>query len=229
METRFDEITKLLAANMPRREALSRIVGIAVGSLLGALGLGRTARAQQNPQALCILLCRNAQRVQNIWRLCILTCLNCPAVTTQLCGTFGTVCCLPGTICVSGRVGERYCVPCGMPDQPCCAGAVCTQGNLCVSGGTCVSCGNSGQPCCTGAVCSQGNLCVSGTCMSCGNSGQPCCAGGVCTQGNLCVSDSVSTCVSCGAPGQPCCAGSVCTQGFCNTDNNMCQNESENS
>jgi len=126
METRFDEMAKLLAANMPRREALSRIAGLALGSVLGALGLAGTARAQQNSQGLCILLCRKAQRVQNIWRLCIFTCLNCPAATTQLCGTFGTVCCPAGTVCTAGVT----CMPqCGLLGQQCCNAYIqCTQG-----------------------------------------------------------------------------------------------------
>ena len=45
METRFDQMTKILAAGIPRREALRRLAGLFGGGLFGGALLTSRARA----------------------------------------------------------------------------------------------------------------------------------------------------------------------------------------
>src|SRR2546430_523728 len=45
MESRFDEMTKVLAGGIPRREALWRLGGLAGGAIMALLGWGPKAKA----------------------------------------------------------------------------------------------------------------------------------------------------------------------------------------
>jgi len=116
METRFDEIARLLGADMPRRQALRRIGAVLGGALLTALGLGSPAHAATPAQQLaCIQRCRTFQRVQNLWRVCMLSCLNCPA---------GQTFCGPG-VCANLFGSNSNCGACGN---------VCPRGTFCFQG-----------------------------------------------------------------------------------------------
>jgi hypothetical protein len=153
MQNCFDEITKLLGASIPRRQALRAIGGIVGGVLLEMLGFERKAGAQVAPsqQLLCIQLCRSAQRVQNIWRRCMLICLGCPSAATQLCGAGGAiVCCPAGTVCLAGACT----VPCGALGQPCCPGVV----------GTNVKGASSVKAAAVANICNPGLICIDGIC-----------------------------------------------------------------
>src|SRR2546421_12279191 len=56
MESRFDEMTKVLAEGIPRREALWRLGGLFGGAVLATLGWGRNAKADSDASD-CAHLC----------------------------------------------------------------------------------------------------------------------------------------------------------------------------
>ncbi|HEY3447816.1 MAG TPA: hypothetical protein VGK67_15780 [Myxococcales bacterium] len=146
---------------------------------------------------------------------------SCEHADQSLCGgpsqpccshTVGTTvvryCSAPLTVCdPSGQIPS--CLPCGLENQPCCAGATCFD-SVCIKAvtpPTCSHCGVPGESCCPGMHCDQGccnpenNLCVdpgqscgqwgfcsnSGRCADCGNLGLVCCpAGAACLTGYSC-------------------------------------------
>ena len=135
-------------------------------------------------------------------------CTPCPVGTVAHQGQ----CCTPGT-CPPGSCGSppdncgnslacgtcssavevcvtNQCVPCGLPDEPCCAGDQCLSADLVCSGGHCVPCGHRGDPCCAGVPCvSKLDICVDGQCVSlnCGGGGERCCPDGIICAVGECV------------------------------------------
>src|SRR5215218_9116104 len=112
----WDEFSKALAEEVPRRESLRRLGVVLAGIVLGPLAAG-TARAggkgkpvRTGPRAAtdpCRTFCKCRNKAQQ--NACLAACRACSGDTRRLCGACGTyVCCPePGPIeyglCVAGQ------------------------------------------------------------------------------------------------------------------------------
>jgi hypothetical protein len=95
---RFDELTKTLAKELPRREVLRRVFGLFAGTAVGALGLARSARAA-NQTSDCNHLCMDLFKDPQDKNDCKVVCRACPSfedfcavpndVSTLTCCTWG--------------------------------------------------------------------------------------------------------------------------------------------
>jgi hypothetical protein len=156
---RLDELSKLLAASVSRRESLRSIGVVLAGVALSPLGLSTAWAARPDR---CTAFCRwcptRKRRNQ-----CVAACRACNGNTSRLCGSCGNyVCCPTGTACCNGTCtsldsDRNNCGACG---YVCPASApLCNQGACydCPPGtdfswdsNNCGSCGN---------VCPSGTFC----------------------------------------------------------------------
>ena len=170
---RLDEISKLLAASVSRRESL-RTIGVALaGATLSTLGINTAWAARPDR---CTAFCRwcptKTKRNQ-----CMEACRACNGNTSRLCGSCGAyVCCPAGTACCNG-----ICTDLNSDANNCGAcGNVCGQSTPVCSQGTCTGCPTGMTYCngiCTniafdtgncggcGIVCGAGEICSGGVCQ----------------------------------------------------------------
>jgi len=127
MDRFFDEAARILASEMPRRQALKRLGALVGGGILATLGVNSiqeaaAATCDPNTNAGC----------SGKMSLC------CPGVTTPFCTTTGNQCC-GNTSCKPGQ----FC--CNAGSKPFCrtAKSICCGNNKC----------KSGQVCCGGTTC----------------------------------------------------------------------------
>ena len=180
---RLDELSKLLAASVSRRESLRRIGAFAAGAVLSPLGVGTAWAARPDRcGAFCRWCSNKAQRNQ-----CLAACRSVNGNTSRLCGSCGSysVCptstaCCNGT-CTNVNSDPANCGACGYvcaASVPMCNQGVCTA-NACLKfcGGWVDTC-NDSQNCgaCFNA-CDSISYCSGGTCVP---SEPPCpeCGGG---------------------------------------------------
>jgi hypothetical protein len=125
----LDDISRIIASPISRREAFKLVGGAVGGALLASLGIGRASLGQQvEPEPFCPPGTTRCRR-----RCC---------VSGQTCCTKGTggVCCGTGRAC------------CGSGNSPtcCAAGQICSNNHCCASGalwcGT--ACCPKGSYCC---------------------------------------------------------------------------------
>jgi hypothetical protein len=162
---RLDELSKLLAASVSRRESLRRIGAFAAGAVLGPLGLSTACAARPDRcGAFCRWCSNKAQRNQ-----CLAACRACNGNTSRLCGSCGAYACCPtGKACCNGTCTAVNSDPdnCGACGNVCPASApICNQGacydcppgtNFMWDSGNCGGCGN---------VCPEGTACAWGVCQ----------------------------------------------------------------
>jgi len=174
MSALLDDISRIIASPIPRRQALRLLSGVVGGGVLTYLGrasrgLGVPAGGAQAPEF-----------------------IKCPS------GEFrcGTTCCKNGLACCNGKCCARGQTCC---NGTCCARGMCCNGtSCCTSGETCIagkccpsarSCGGilgfsrpiccpSGQTCCNRTCCPSGQCC---------NHGQRCCPPDQACCGDRCV------------------------------------------
>ena len=173
---RLDELSKLLAASVSRRESLRTIGVVLAGAALSTLGV-KTAWAARPDR--CTAFCRwcPTKKKRN---QCMEACRACNGNTSRLCGSCGNVVCCPtGATCCNGTCTNVNSDPnnCGA------CGYVCPTNNVCANG-TCVV-----------LNCVYPNIPCSGVCVdptsdrnNCGGCGQQCgpseaCIFGFCESG----------------------------------------------
>jgi hypothetical protein len=169
---RLDELSKLLAASVSRRESLRSIGVVLAGAVLSPLGVNTAWAARPDR---CGAFCRwchsKAQRNQ-----CLAACRACNGNTSRLCGSCGNVVCCPtGTACCNGTCTDLNTDPanCGA------CGYVCDAATPVCRSGSCVPCSggetNCGGYCANlaydpsncgacGFVCPGGSGCIDGVC-----------------------------------------------------------------
>jgi hypothetical protein len=178
MSALLDDISRITASPISRREAFKLVGGAVGGALLAYLGVGRASRGLGAPAG-------GAQAPQIIPR--------CPR------GEFrcGATCCRNGLACCNGKCctsGQTCCNDTCCPRGQCCNGRTCCpSGQRCINGRCCPSAqscngflGIFGVICCaSGQTCCDGRCCPSGQCC---NHGERCCPTGyVCCGGARCV------------------------------------------
>jgi hypothetical protein len=171
---RLDELSKLLAASVSRRESLRSIGVVLAGTVFGSWGAGTAWAARPDR---CGAFCRwcpsKAQRNQ-----CLAACRACNGNTSRLCGSCGAyACCATSAACCNGTCTAVNSDPnnCGACGYVCPASAPsCNQG-VCTSTG------------CAAGLTSCGGVCVNTNfdTLNCGGCGVRCsdvetCSGGVC-------------------------------------------------
>jgi Stigma-specific protein, Stig1 len=173
---RLDELSKLLAVSVSRRESLRTIGVVLAGAALSTLGVNTAWAARPDR---CTAFCRwcPTRKKRN---QCQEACRACNGNTSRLCGSCGAyVCCSAGTTCCNGICTDLYsdfnnCGACGY---------VCPTNNVCANG-TCVP-----LRCVPGAI-PCGGVCVLPTSdpNNCGGCGVQCgpveaCINGFCESG----------------------------------------------
>lgn len=222
MSDQFDEFSKSVAEQMPRRETLRRFGAVFAAAVLSPLGADAAVRrsiAVDPCKAFC--KCRNTKQKNQ----CLAACKACNKDVSRLSGSCGSyVCCAPGQkscdgYCTDVKTDFQNCgscgYTCGEPDDY--EYAACIEGKCeywCVDGadycdGYCTPLNEDYENC--GAC---GNVCTGST---------PYCNDGVCSQclpglvacGSACV-DLYADHNNCGACGNVCsgatpyCIGGVC-------------------
>src|SRR3990172_12708918 len=96
---RLDELSKLLAESVSRRESLRSIGAVLAGAVLSPLMLGTSWAARPDR---CTAFCRwcSTKKRRN---QCLAACRACNGNTSRLCGSCGAyVCCATGAACCNG-------------------------------------------------------------------------------------------------------------------------------
>jgi Stigma-specific protein, Stig1 len=179
---RLDELSKLLAGSVSRRESLRSMGAVLAGAVLGSLGAGMAWAARPDR---CVAFCRSCPTKKKR-NQCQDACRACNGNTGRLCGSCGAVvCCATGTTCCNGTCTSLSSDPhnCGACGHVCAAAApYCNQG-VCISnpcpgggmlcGGACIdtnwdalNCGGCNIRCNPQDFCSFG-VCE-GYCFNCG-------------------------------------------------------------
>jgi len=166
MSYRIDDIARILATPMPRRQAFRLLTGTLAGGVLGSLGI-RSAFGQATPNATaCRPACPPLQ-----------TC--CTTGTRPFCASRGQSCC--GNY--SYGFGQKCCTTGTVPfvvsnNRTCCGNGSCFSfGQMCCTTGSSPFCASTGNTCCGNTSCQRGDVCCNGTCCSRGQS----CVNGRCT------------------------------------------------
>jgi hypothetical protein len=154
MSALIDDISRVIASPVSRREAFRLVSGAVGGAVLASLGLARAARAlgaqatTNSPNSPCPnhgVLC-GGKCYPKDYRCCgTLVCNG-----DQICCS-NTHCCDDAQTCCGTTPGSTCCNnTCCPPHQACCNGKCCT---------------SPGAICCGGTCCSEGNLCCGGKCV----------------------------------------------------------------
>jgi hypothetical protein len=170
---RLDELSKLLAVSVSRRESLRSIGVVLAGAALSPLGLGTAWAARPDR---CTAFCRwcPTRRRRN---QCVAACRACNGDISRLCGRCGAYACCPtSSVCCSGTCTDLNSDPhnCGA------CGYVCNQSTPFCNQGTCNGCPTgltycdpacvdlSSDPFNCGACyrqCAPNEVCAGGTCQ----------------------------------------------------------------
>ena len=171
---RLDELSKLLAASVSRRESLRSIGVVLAGAVLSTLGVNTAWAARPDR---CTAFCRSCP-TRTKRNQCVAACRACNGNTSRLCGSCGAyTCCPTSATCCNGTCTDLNSdfYNCGACGYVCPAGTECVNGSCVVSpcppgytlcGGVCVdtlsdgqNCGGCGQACPQGWVCFVGSCC----------------------------------------------------------------------
>jgi hypothetical protein len=172
---RLDELSKVLAGSLSRRESLRSIGAVLASAALGSLGVGTAWAARPDR---CTTFCRGCPTKRRRDQ-CVAVCRACNSSTSRLCGGCGNyVCCPKSAACCNGTCTSlnsdaNNCGACGNV----CGGStpICDQGTCgnCPPGYTfCSSRGctdiqsdriNCGA---CGFVCADGYGCIFGECQA---------------------------------------------------------------
>src|SRR6187431_2754690 len=130
---RLDEISKLLAKSVSRRESLRSIGAVIAGTVLSSLGVGTAWAARPDR---CTAFCRSCS-TKTRRNQCIAACRACNGNTSRLCGTCGSYACCPtSATCCNGT-----CTTVNSDSQNCGAcGNVCSASTPNCHQGTCGGC-----------------------------------------------------------------------------------------
>jgi hypothetical protein len=169
---RLDELSKLLAVSVSRRESLRSIAVVLAGAALSPLGLGTAWAARPDR---CTAFCRwcSTRKRRN---QCLAACRACNGNTSRLCGSCGNfVCCPTSATCCNGICTDLNFDPanCGACGYVCPANSICQNSSCqpCPAGlsacsGVCAYLPEDPQNCGScGNICPLGTSCLGGACQ----------------------------------------------------------------
>jgi hypothetical protein len=131
----IDDVARILASPMPRREALRLVGGALAGGILGTLGL-RHAAAQRKDDP-------DDEK--------------CRAGTTKC----GTRCCSGAQVCCQETDFRPFCATAG---KTCCGSTACVSGQTCCRTSSRPFCATAGKTCCGRTACDKDDVCCNGQC-----------------------------------------------------------------
>jgi hypothetical protein len=174
---RLDELSKLLAGSVSRRESIRQMGAAVAVALLDSLSAGSAWAARPDR---CVAFCRVCPTKKKRDQ-CQEACRACGGNTNRLCGSCGAyVCCATGGVCCNGTCTSLSSDPhnCGA------CGFVCAASTPVCGQGTCSACPDGTSYC--GGACIDTNW----DSLNCGGCGHDCgplyhCAFGVCE--GLCI------------------------------------------
>jgi hypothetical protein len=142
MSVFFDDLSRILASPMPRRQTFKLIGAALGGAVITSLGFG---------QADSTTSCRNGETQCGSGRNAI-----CCSSGQMCCGnsTIGYICCpSSGGCCTDAR--QPYC---SSATETCCRGICCNHGSkqTCCTNGTSGICCRADEVCCNGRCCTAG-------------------------------------------------------------------------
>jgi len=145
MSKQFDELSKVLARDISRREALRRLAAGLTAMALSGLGV-RRVEAAPNP---CAVFCSQFFPPGPARAACKQACQRCGGDVSRVCfGATNAVCCAPDAVCCISPSGAATCCA---PEENCmngeCTLVTCTEGGICP--GTFFPCGGSAGISCT--------------------------------------------------------------------------------
>ena len=176
---RLDELSKLLAASVSRRDSLRTIGAILAGVVLSPLALSTAWAARPDR---CTAFCRSCPTKKKR-NQCVSACQACNGNTNRLCGSCGAYfCCATGSACCNGACtavnsDSNNCGACGNvcpASAPSCNQGTCSgcPTGTAFCGGTCIdtnwdsaNCGSCGYICAGSEACSWGSC--YGSCVGC--------------------------------------------------------------
>ena len=154
MSALMDDISRIIASPISRREAFRLVGGAVGGAVLASLGLGRATRglgaAVKCPpdQVVCDTICCHRYEL-----CCGGTCYGGTVNTTYSC--CGIALCL--------KSYEKCCTDhCCRKTQTCCGSSCCAAGTACCNGKCCAA----GAVCCAGRCCPPGDFCCGDRCVA---------------------------------------------------------------
>jgi len=182
----IDDISRVIASPVSRRQAFKLVTGSVGGAILASLGFGRAARGQDTQN--------NDNRCRDHGVFCHGRCY--PA---------GSTCCGDRSVCFDNQTccSNTHCCD---NSQNCCGGSCCHRSRSCCNGLCC----DEHTSCCGGKECCPGSrTCCNGTCCRpfsacCG--GTTCCPPGSYCCGSQCQRERPSPssgCIPVSAPGSP--------------------------
>jgi hypothetical protein len=203
MHDHWDELSKLLAESLPRRESLRRLGALFAGAVLSPLAIGTTWAKGPDP---CKAFCNRCPKNQQ--SQCLAACHACNGDTSRVCGKCGNYTCC-ATPCCGGTCSDLASDPnCGACGNNCSAQGLTCCGGQCADLRddfyNCGSCGNT----CDDAQAFEAGVCVNGECLyGCVDGTLRC--NGACTP----VLSDPNNCGACGHV----CDGATpyCNQGTC--------------
>ena len=150
----LDDISRIIASPIPRRQALRLLSGVVGGGVLASLGLGRGSRALAQAhcgpgECTCGSLCYAPPCSGAGAQFTCCGTVLCRNSSQQCCGTY---CCTKTQTCCGG-------VCCGA-SRSCCNGKCCSAGQVCSKNHCCAS---SALWCGT-ACCPKGSYCCANKC-----------------------------------------------------------------
>jgi hypothetical protein len=249
---RFDDLTRLVAAGVPRRKVLG-LIGGGLAALTGrkaggaqgvCLEIGSDCTASSDP---CCsgLFCDSTGT-----GMCIPTDIPCQGVgdpCTILTGNVNSCCegllcgdgiCFdPAPVCAAEGEACGVVQPAGLPVIDCCEGLVCSDQGICevpapicsAEGEACSNLDGAPSACCDGLVCSTDSICVVPG-PTCAAEGEICeadtdCCDGICCNG---ACRAVECCIDDPNPNARCGDGQTCQEGTCETVGGVgCANDSD--
>jgi len=153
MSTLIDDLSRVIASPVSRRQAFKMVSGAVGGALLASLGLGRATRmlgAGGNNQP----------------------CPDHGVRCNGQCYQQGYACCGPTACDRNHQCCRDHCCD---NKQSCCGSSCCNYGSTCCGNNTCCACGVAccngkccSSPkaiCCGGACCPEGYLCCANKCV----------------------------------------------------------------
>jgi hypothetical protein len=230
MSVLFDDVSRIIASPISRREAVKRVGGLLTGALFASF---RADSAFAHPSA-SSLTCKKDQFICGVGKGA--TC----CAKGQICCTDAAngkaYCCIPGLSCCRGTCCQLDAKLAGVPIAAVAAGSAVSRtgspggtstatGTSTSGGGTtataALTCGRGSFTCGTGlgaTCCNMGQVCcrdAPGGKAYCCNGGYSCCSGVCCNTSaheTCCVGPSVTSFVCCAA-GDVCCGGKCCKAG----------------
>ena len=163
MDHFLDQAARILASELPRRQALKRLGGLVAGGLLATLGV-KSVEAQGCPPGKPATSCPGNPSPNPAF-----------CVTSPKCAC-GTKKCNPTETCCPGN-GNPFCATKGKPQ--CCGTKSCKTTDTCCPGNGFPFCATKGKPqccgtsscktdesCCGSKCCKSGEACSDGKCVA---------------------------------------------------------------